>query len=1006
MLSKNSLGLVISFKELNATILALVPKVPNPSKMKDFRPIFCCSTLYKIIAKISAKIIANRIKPCLPDIISPSQSAFVAGRRIGDNISLAQELMRNYHKDISCPRLALKVYLMMAFNMVDWGFLLETLTAFHFPPKIITWIKACLTTPKFSISFNAMEVLSKILTKRIADSPSFKFHWKCDKIKLSHLCFADDLIMLCHGSPSSALVLKAALHEFSLPSGLLANQAKSNIFTSGLSSTTNQQLINLFGYTVGSLPIHYLGIPIISTKLCLCDCSPLVDKVLGRLTSWLNRGLSYAGRLQLIISVLSSLQVNAIILGDSWSWPAAMSIDLVEIRSRMPSYNPNSDIEDSILWLHSSNGIYSASSSLASLRAPHPLIPWFKLVWFPQNIPRMSFILWMAVRALTFLFARVLSFFEPLLSSCFASRDKRRLGRAAQVRRVAQVRCMSGKRVGGDSISADLYSEVQQCKGIPTTSPLVINDSNKAEAQPKCPSPIIPEIAPTIMRNSELHHKKGQQIQLDVVSSSRNSKLHHEEGISITPTLVNNSETAHSSYSNVLKGTHFGPNMHIPAIRPMNLKFYQPSYCGNRKCVSPPLEITENGSKAWKNYLVGYFIEKKPHFSLVNNIAMRLWGNRGVQEVLANDRGFFFFKFLDDEACSNVLESGRWLFAGRMVILKKWHPRLILTKETCSKIPVWVKLFNIPYEYWNEEGLSHIASAVGKPLYADSLTESMKRISYARVCIEIDATCELVDSFDLFMGDNSEPNLGESVEILVEYQWKPKIYTKCKSFSHSITTCLKLKPLHPPSVMDFDPKPKQEWNRVTKGVTTQIPLPCMNLEPLPFDEAISAVNSEIESSLCPTNLPIKIQCNVLSKETCMSTSHAENEPSLRPTNLSIHDQCHDLSKERVVDTSNKFAALVEDGDYRNDQCNQLCDDADQCNDKFAALVKDDDSPSTASPDHSLWHSKIKNIDGVTIKGISSPTKSSSKKKKKKRTAKEGKVNSSHAKVMPLQPLYD
>ncbi|KAK2653191.1 hypothetical protein Ddye_013047 [Dipteronia dyeriana] len=83
-----------------------------------------------------------------------SQSAFVASRSIGDNILLAQELMRNYHKDICCLRLALKVDLMKAFDMVDWGFLLETLTVFHFPSKIITWIKACLTTPKFSISIN------------------------------------------------------------------------------------------------------------------------------------------------------------------------------------------------------------------------------------------------------------------------------------------------------------------------------------------------------------------------------------------------------------------------------------------------------------------------------------------------------------------------------------------------------------------------------------------------------------------------------------------------------------------------------------------------------------------------------------------------------------------------------------------------------------------------------------------------------------------------------------
>ncbi|KAK3225487.1 hypothetical protein Dsin_005349 [Dipteronia sinensis] len=93
-----------------------------------------------------------------------------------------------------------------------------------------------------------MEVLSKILAKHIEDSPNFMFHWKCEKIKLSHLCFVDDLIMICHGSLSSALVLKAALDEFSLLSGLYANHDKSNIFTSNVSSAISRQLINLFAY--------------------------------------------------------------------------------------------------------------------------------------------------------------------------------------------------------------------------------------------------------------------------------------------------------------------------------------------------------------------------------------------------------------------------------------------------------------------------------------------------------------------------------------------------------------------------------------------------------------------------------------------------------------------------------------------------------------------------------------------------------------------------------------
>ncbi|KAK3226007.1 hypothetical protein Dsin_005869 [Dipteronia sinensis] len=90
--------------------------------------------------------------------------------------------------------------------------------------------------------------------------------------------------------------------------------------------------------------------------------------------------------------------VSSIVHGDSWSWPDVISIDLFEIRSPMPSYNPNSNVDDRVRWLPSSNGTYSASSALASLRTPHLIVPWFKLVLFPQNIPRMNFLLCVAIR--------------------------------------------------------------------------------------------------------------------------------------------------------------------------------------------------------------------------------------------------------------------------------------------------------------------------------------------------------------------------------------------------------------------------------------------------------------------------------------------------------------------------------------------------------------------------------------------------------------------------------
>lgn len=71
-------------RKANSTIVALVPKIPNPSKVGDFRPISCCNTVYKCISRI----LASRLQVALPSLIDPIQSGFVKGRRIADNIFL------------------------------------------------------------------------------------------------------------------------------------------------------------------------------------------------------------------------------------------------------------------------------------------------------------------------------------------------------------------------------------------------------------------------------------------------------------------------------------------------------------------------------------------------------------------------------------------------------------------------------------------------------------------------------------------------------------------------------------------------------------------------------------------------------------------------------------------------------------------------------------------------------------------------------------------------------
>ena len=103
----------------NCSSLTLVPKVQNPSYVKDYRPIACCSVLYKIISKI----ITMRLADVVGDVVNDAQAGFVPGKHIADNILLATELIKKYtNKNIS-PRCMIKVDLKKAYDSMEWSYL-------------------------------------------------------------------------------------------------------------------------------------------------------------------------------------------------------------------------------------------------------------------------------------------------------------------------------------------------------------------------------------------------------------------------------------------------------------------------------------------------------------------------------------------------------------------------------------------------------------------------------------------------------------------------------------------------------------------------------------------------------------------------------------------------------------------------------------------------------------------------------------------------------------------
>ncbi|XP_021721357.1 uncharacterized protein LOC110688913 [Chenopodium quinoa] len=195
-------------KQWNCITITLVPKIPNASHVKDFRPIACCTVVYKLISKI----------------ITARLSAI-----IGEVIHDAQEL--------------------------------------GFPQKFVSWIWTSLTSVSYSILINGfpappfeakkglrkggpmspflfaidMEYLSRCLDE-IRLTPNFNFHPRCEKLNLTHMMFADDLMMFSRAD---------------------------SVYT---------ELRELLGVSQGTIPFRYLGVPFSSKKLTIAQCRPLVEK--------------------------------------------------------------------------------------------------------------------------------------------------------------------------------------------------------------------------------------------------------------------------------------------------------------------------------------------------------------------------------------------------------------------------------------------------------------------------------------------------------------------------------------------------------------------------------------------------------------------------------------------------------------------------------------------------------------------------------------------------------
>eukprot|EP00253_Pinus_taeda_P012127 PITA_12127 len=325
---------------LNATFIALIPKSEDSNKPDKYRSIALCNIIYKIVSKV----VALRLKPVLPHIISPEQSSYVEGRQITDGIILTHEIIHSL-KQSRKPGMLLKIDLSKAFDSISWDYMQKVLHAFGFDNAWIRWVSSLISSAFFSILINGIptstfrasrgirqgDPLSPFLFIIMAEGlgRSIKNAIQTQKLKgitlhqaptVSHQQFVDDNMIFGYSSVQEARALNSLLLPFSKASGTLINSVKSQIFFFNTHPTTQRAIARILGFSIASLPSKYLGAPLFAYARKHSSWTSLLEKLEAKLSLWTHRSLNMASRMILIKAVLQSmpLYLFSILAAPKW----------------------------------------------------------------------------------------------------------------------------------------------------------------------------------------------------------------------------------------------------------------------------------------------------------------------------------------------------------------------------------------------------------------------------------------------------------------------------------------------------------------------------------------------------------------------------------------------------------------------------------------------------------------------------------------------------------------
>ncbi|XP_049378041.1 uncharacterized protein LOC125842768 [Solanum stenotomum] len=425
-------------KYFSHSCIVLLPKVTNPNKLTEFRPISLSNFTSKIISKLSG---------------------FIKGRSISENIMLAQEIIHQIRKPNIGSNVIIKLDMAKAYDRVSWSYICLVLRKMGFHEIFIDMVWRIMANNWYSIIVNGKrhgffhftrglkqgdplsstlfifgaEVLSRSLNRLHSNPDYHGFVMEPKGPQVNHLSFADDIILFSSGRQKTLKLIMQTLNLYEETSGQLVNTDKSHFMVHpNAFNNTRDRIKMITGFRQKEGPITYLGCPLFVGRPRIIYFSDLINKVLCRVTgeslTWkhmmhnkhkieehihwkLNSGNcsfwwdNWLGMGPLAYQSTGSNRFNQITVADFWlegRWNLNMLLQQAP-NSQLANIlatelHIQQGIPDQAVWKPNSDGTFSCSSAWNVIREKRNKTKFNSFIWH-KSIPfKSSFILWRALR--------------------------------------------------------------------------------------------------------------------------------------------------------------------------------------------------------------------------------------------------------------------------------------------------------------------------------------------------------------------------------------------------------------------------------------------------------------------------------------------------------------------------------------------------------------------------------------------------------------------------------